>query len=111
MPSLMCCCCGGDYDDYDCTNTSVYHTTAAVAVSCTDHIYISVMVFTGATLGLFFSYYRHPPLLISIKWLTLTLILNSFLLAILWNERVEAEELGNDPEQVTGVIYHFEACL
>lgn len=61
----------------------------------------SVMVFTGATLGLFFSYYRHPPLLISIKWLTLTLILNSFLLAILWNERVEAEELGNDPEKVT----------
>lgn len=58
------------------------------------------MVFTGATLGLFFSYYRHPPLIISIKWLSLTLVLNSFLLAILWNERVEAEELANDPEKV-----------
>ncbi|CAM9459564.1 unnamed protein product [Hapterophycus canaliculatus] len=57
------------------------------------------MVFTGATLGLFFSYYRHPPLVISIKWLSLTLVLNSVLLLILWNERVEAEELKNDAEK------------
>lgn len=59
------------------------------------------MVFTGATLGLFFSYYRHPPLVISIKWLSLTLVLNSVLLLILWNERVEAEELKNDAERVS----------
>ncbi|CAB1109960.1 unnamed protein product [Ectocarpus sp. CCAP 1310/34] len=72
---------------------------AALVYFETDPLTTRVMVFTGATLGLFFSYYRHPPLIISIKWLTLTLILNSFLLAILWNERAEAEELKNDPEK------------
>lgn len=69
------------------------------------------MVFTGATLGLFFSYYRHPPLIISIKWLSLTLVLNSFLLAILWNERAEAEELANDPEKVRFDLYQYFVCV
>eukprot|EP00903_Cladosiphon_okamuranus_P019551 g17982.t1 len=72
---------------------------AALVYLETDPLTTRMMVFTGATLGLFFSYYRHPPLIISIKWLSLTLVLNSFLLAILWNERVEAEELANDPEK------------
>ncbi len=67
-------------------------------------------MFTGATLGLLFSYYRHPPLLISIKWLSLTLVLNSFLLAILWNERVEAEELGNDPEKASALALSLVCC-
>lgn len=55
----------------------------------------------GSSLGLLFSYYRHPPLLISLKWLTLTLILNTALLAVLSNEREEAEELAKDPEKVS----------
>ncbi|CAM9748116.1 unnamed protein product [Scytosiphon promiscuus] len=72
---------------------------AALIYLETDGYTVRWLVLGGSSLGLLFSYYRHPPLLISIKWLSLTLMLNTALIAVLWNEREEAEELAKDPEQ------------
>ena len=56
---------------------------------------------TGSSLNLFFSYYRTQPLWISIKWNALFLAINAALLGLMWKERQDAEELGEDPEKVT----------
>lgn len=54
----------------------------------------------GSSLNLFFSYYRSPPLWISIKWNALFLAINAALIALMWKEDKDAEEHGKDPEQV-----------
>lgn len=88
--------------------TPIVHIAPVSSVSCPTSLGLAWLglalrwlVLGGSSLGLLFSYYRHPPLLISLKWLTLTLILNTALLAVLSNEREEAEELAKDPEKVS----------
>lgn len=54
----------------------------------------------GSSLNLFFSYYRTPPLWISIKWNLFFLAINAALIGVMWKEREDAEEFRKDPEQV-----------
>lgn len=88
-----------------CTMRSVIYSSSA----------FRELVITGCSLNLFFSYYRIQPLWISIKWNALFLAINAALLGLMWKEQQDAEELGEDPEQVkhgkTLPLSHLSACV
>ncbi|CAM9494534.1 unnamed protein product [Ectocarpus sp. 13 AM-2016] len=65
----------------------------------TDALSLRELVVAGSSLNLFFSYYRTPPLWISIKWNLFFLAINAALIGAMWKEKEDAEEFGKDPEQ------------
>ncbi|CAM9362141.1 unnamed protein product, partial [Hapterophycus canaliculatus] len=78
------------------------HAGLGVLALCyleTDALTLREIVICGSSLNLFFSYYRSPPLWISIKWNALFLAINAALIALMWKEDKDAEEHGKDPEQ------------
>lgn len=72
----------------------------AVSYLETDFMNLRLFAFSGISLSMIFQYYREFPLIIPLRWNSLFLAINTFMIALLLKEKADAQNISDDQRKV-----------